>query len=354
MISYILSAIIIGLLIIMCLKPKNFPHGPPRLPIVGSLPFMMKDFKSGRSILHNFQYVTAKYGKCVGLYLGPKQAVLISDFEMIKEALKMKETSQRPPLFPSNESRIGHDLPNVPKGGALGLFLSNGDIWQEQRRFVARNLRDMGFGKTSMEDSISIEVHKLTKYLSTLNGTPFNPVNKMNISILNALWVLMSGESLELDDPKMEQVVNNLNTIAQEGANISVLTGLIPIPSLLKIPFIYEKSGHALEKKTLHVLGNLIQKLINERLVNKHEEANDLLDILLAHVISTQDKSSSFHQDTSGMESIINIFTDLFIAGMETTSTTLVWMFIYLMRNPEMQQKIRDEINQVQLKQTKI
>ena len=36
---------------------------------------------------------------------------------------------------------------------------------------------------------------------------------------------------------------------------------------------------------------------------------------------------------------------DLWIAGMETTVTTMRWGFIYLANNPEVQKKIRDEIH---------
>ena len=347
MISYILCAITIVLLIKLCMKPKGFPAGPPRLPIVGSFPFMISSFKSRGSLLHNFQHVTAKYGKCVGLYLGPRRTVLLSDYHMIKEMFKMKEFALRPPFVPSNEARVGYNLPNVPKGGSLGIILSNGEIWQEQRRFVAKNLREMGFGKTSMENSIGIEVQKLTKYFKSLQGTPFDPVCKMNVSILNALWVLMVGESLELDDPIMEGIVNDMNRVTSEGAITSTLAAIIPIPSLLKIPFIYEKTGLAMEKRTFDNLTSFIDNVINERLKAQRDCPSDLLDVLLAHVLSITDRSSSFHKDTSGRESIINIFIDLFVAGMETTSATMIWIFIYLMRNPHMQKRIRDEINQV-------
>ena len=42
-----------------------------------------------------------------------------------------------------------------------GLLFSQGSEWKEQRRFSLRTLRDMGFGKISMEGSINLEVTKL-------------------------------------------------------------------------------------------------------------------------------------------------------------------------------------------------
>ena len=39
------------------------------------------------------------------------------------------------------------------------------------------------------------------------------------------------------------------------------------------------------------------------------------------------------------------ILMDLFLAGAETTSTTLTWSLIYLITHPEKQKKIQDEID---------
>lgn len=39
--------------------------------------------------------------------------------------------------------------------------------------------------------------------------------------------------------------------------------------------------------------------------------------------------------------------SDLFIAGQETTSTTLAWGFTYLVLNPDAQAKIHEELDAV-------
>ena len=46
-----------------------------------------------------------------------------------------------------------------------GLLFSTGHEWVEQRRFALRQLRDLGFGKSSMEDMINEEVGKLIDLL---------------------------------------------------------------------------------------------------------------------------------------------------------------------------------------------
>jgi len=43
-------------------------------------------------------------------------------------------------------------------GGVPGVIFSNGNYWKSLRRFMLRNLRDFGFGKSSMEELFIEEV----------------------------------------------------------------------------------------------------------------------------------------------------------------------------------------------------
>jgi hypothetical protein len=61
-------------------KPKNFPPGPPRLPVVGSFPFI--DVKG--SFVQTMRYAADKYGPITGIFLGNMPAVIISDYSIIK------------------------------------------------------------------------------------------------------------------------------------------------------------------------------------------------------------------------------------------------------------------------------
>ena len=76
-------------------------------------------------------------------------------------------------------------------GGVPGVLFSHGTYWKELRRFLLRNLRDFGFGKTSMEDLFHDEVAKMCQYFSKRTGEPINLSGTMNISIVNALWSIL-------------------------------------------------------------------------------------------------------------------------------------------------------------------
>ena len=84
------------------------------------------------------------------------------------------ETHLRPALLildfkPMDECRPGFELMH---GMSPGVVLSNGKYWKELRRFLLRNLRDFGFGKSSMENLFHEEVSKLCNILAKNEGQP--------------------------------------------------------------------------------------------------------------------------------------------------------------------------------------
>lgn len=50
-----------------------------------------------------------------------------------------------------------------------GITMTDGPLWEEQRPFALKHLRDLGFGKTLMEDLILAEL-KVHVILSLLSG----------------------------------------------------------------------------------------------------------------------------------------------------------------------------------------
>ena len=74
---------------------------------------------------------------------------------------------------------------------------------------------------------------------------------------------------------------------------------------------------------------------------------NDFIDAYLVE-IQKQDhnEGSSFYRDR-GYYYLINAMLDLFVAGMDTTSTTLVLSFLYLLHHPEIKRRVHKDIDTV-------
>ena len=123
-------------------------------------------------MLHLDVFQVKKYGKICGFYLGPEPVVVLGDYQLIKEAFKLEALTGRPRITTFVMARPGSELMNTYSyGGIPGVIFTHGKYWKELRRFMLRNLRDFGFGKSSMEDLFHEEVDKLNRHLEKFEGT---------------------------------------------------------------------------------------------------------------------------------------------------------------------------------------
>jgi len=73
-----------------------------------------------------------------------------------------------------------------------------------------------------------------------------------------------------------------------------------------------------------------------------HSNPRDYIDSFLIEMEHRKESDLGFSETNLAMCSV-----DLFMAGTETTSTTLQWALVYLIKNPEIQEKVQAEIDKV-------
>ena len=325
-----------------------FPPGPPRYPLIGSLPFMLCRGRQSKekSFMHGILYNVRKYGKILGFHLGSKPFVVIADYNLMKDLLKLEELSGRPSVVPLSEFRPGfHTTGLHNKGRAPGVLFSQGTYWKEQRRFLLRNLRDFGFGKSEMEDAILDEVEKLSTELHKGVGIPKSLGNALNLSILNALWSILVGENLSLKDPKLLKIVESLNDFVRTSSGLNRWVNMLPYPRMLLL-FKNKLKINVLEEVFKGISDMIEEQIVKHKDTRDAENARDMMDLFLSEIENATDPNSSFY-GSRGYYAMVNDHIDLFLAGMETTSTSLAWTFLYLLHHPDIKHKIHQEIDEV-------
>jgi len=227
---------------------------------------------------------------------------------------------------------------------AAGVILSEGKTWQEQRRFTLRTLRDFGFGKAGMEGLINEEVAMFIEEVKKSKGEPFDFVSKFNLPILNALWNITAGQRFDYNDPKLTSLIQRMTEwFKRVAAPTAVLQLCFPIVFKIfpKLFNYHETVG------IQHDVLELIRKNVDEHEQTiDHNEPRDFTDKTLTEISKTSDPSSSFHGE-SGRLNLVHTLFDIFLAGSETTSTTLTWAMLYMGRYPEVQAKVHKELDQV-------
>ena len=300
------------------------------------------------TLIHAVLRNVEKYGKLFGFYIGSQPYVVIADYNYIKEVLKHEGSCDRPDLTPINELRPGHwTVGEKIPGMSAGVAFSQGTYWKEQRRFLLRHLRDFGFGKTSMEDTLLDEVEKLCNEYSKVEGTPMCLDNTMNLSVINSLWSILTGEKLPIMDPKLVKIVSDFNASLSNIKNINnIMLPLSPRP-MIRLPLVQRIVGLHLWRDALKNLTNIIEARADEHTGTiDPDNIRDMMDLFLNEIDNTTDKDSSFFKDR-GYYAMVNNFIDLFVAGMETTSSSIIWTFLYLLHHPDVKNRIHEELDEV-------
>ena len=337
---YILIFILLHILISLFSKKKNFPNGPRRFPLIGSL------FSVGFNLKVAFNNWRKKYGPIVGFYLGEQRCILINDFDMLNEAFKDDRFCGRPKnlkdafhaLFQSDEQ----------EKSTGGIVFSEGEYWKEQRRFAMKTLKEFGAGKSSLQHLINEEVNKLVEDFKNEVDKPMSLKNKTNLAVVNTLWQILNGEKSAMNDPQMKRVFNSTSTFIEEN---DLCGPVFMWPWLRHVPFfknIFEKARQS-PQEMRKVTSASIQKhkeSLKRRNSLEEEQGRDFIDCYLKKMSNTTDQNSSFYQQ-QGEGNIQRIVMDLFGAGSETTSSILTFAINYMIRFPDIQKKVQEEIDSI-------
>lgn len=110
-------------------KPKRFPPGPRRYPVIGSVLDMVPPNAIKPELFFGVRHFREKYGSIIGFYLGNERAVVLTNYEDIKEVLSKAETAHRPPIIglsgrPGKHSAQEVD-PELNQDNPPGVILSN-------------------------------------------------------------------------------------------------------------------------------------------------------------------------------------------------------------------------------------
>ncbi|XP_021056208.1 cytochrome P450 2J3-like isoform X3 [Mus pahari] len=168
-----------------------------------------------------------------------------------------------------------------------GIIFSNGQKWKEQRRFTLMVLKNFGVGKKSLEQRIQEEAYHLVKAIGEEKGQPFDPHFRINNAVSNVICSINFGERFEYNDSKFQELLKITNETISSEASMMLVVSCLPL--------------HYPDKTT-----------------------------------------TSFNE-----ENLICSCLDLFIGGTETISTTLRWALLYMILNPEVQERVHSEIDGV-------
>ncbi|XP_052535840.1 cytochrome P450 2W1 isoform X1 [Tympanuchus pallidicinctus] len=300
----------------------NLPPGPFPLPIIGNL-HLLDIRRQDRSLMK----ISEKYGPVFTVHLGMQQAVVLSGYEAVKDALL-------------NTADVFADRPAIPIFHHIqhgnGVFFSSQELWKTTRRFTLAAMRELGMGKRLAEERMLEELQFLTELIKSFQGGPFR-LRLLNAAPTNITFAILFGRRFDYADPTFVTLLRLIDEVMLLlGSPFLHLFNFYPFLGFLLKP-------HKMILKKVEEVCVILKKHIQESKANIN--GNSLMSYIDALVFKQEEdnKSNTIFHDANVLASAL----DLLMAGTETTSTTLQWAVLLMMKYPEIQKKVRAEIERV-------
>ncbi|XP_004437986.1 PREDICTED: cytochrome P450 2D14-like [Ceratotherium simum simum] len=307
----------------------RYPPGPMPLPGLGNL--LQVD---SQDTLCFFTRLQRRFGDVFSLQLAWTPVVVLNGLVAMHQALvhHSEDTSDRPP-----EPILEH-LGFAPQAEGV-IFARYGPAWREQRRFSVSTLRNFGLGKKSLEQWVTEEASCLCAAFADQAGCPFSPNALLNKAVSNVIASLTFGRRFEYNDPRFLKILDRTLDLQKESSRF-LRQVLNAVPVLLHIPGLVDKAFPG-QRAFMALLDELVAEHRMTR--DPAQPPRDLTDAFLDEVEKAKGNPESSFND----ENLHRVVSDLFSAGMVTTSTTLAWALLLMILHPDVQRRVQQEIDEV-------
>ncbi|KAL6476319.1 hypothetical protein MHYP_G00148180 [Metynnis hypsauchen] len=307
-------------------EAANEPPGPKPVPLLGNL--LQLDLDRPHESLCE---LAKTYGSVFKVYFGPKKVVVLAGYKTVKQALVNYAEE-------FGEREIARTFKNFSE--EHGILFSNGENWKEMRRFALTNLRDFGMGKRGSEEKIIEEIQYLKEVFESFGGEPFDTTQPVNYAVSNIISSIVYGSRFEYSDPRFKKMVERANENVRIGGSAPIrLYNVFPWIG----PFLRSKrtleTNAANNKKQINELVSALKETLNP------DDCRGYVDSFLLR--KQRDEQSGQKNSRFNEKNLFTTVINLFVAGTDTTGTTLRWGLLLMAKYPHIQNRVHEEIDRV-------
>ncbi|KAK4160082.1 putative cytochrome P450 E-class, group I [Cladorrhinum sp. PSN259] len=318
--------IVVGLVLLVKLlsigrRPKNFPPGPPTLPIIGNLHQMPT-----HDAHLQFEKWAREYGPVYSLILGTKVMIVLSSDKAVKDLLDKKSNmySHRQEMY------IGQTLCS---GDLRILMMGYTPRWRMCRKMV-HTLLNISAAKSYVPYQMLENKQMLYEMITMPERAMYN-IRRYT----NALTTTMvfGWRTPTYEDEKMKQLFEGFSEFAE--VNQTGAAGLLDFFPILRVlpDFLLPARRKA---KELHKKEKALY--LSHWLKAKEDTANGTITRCFSEDLVAAQKAEGFDDDQAAY-----ISGTLLEAGSDTTSSTLYAFVQAMVLYPEVQQKAQELLDRV-------
>ncbi|KAJ4832770.1 hypothetical protein Tsubulata_948581, partial [Turnera subulata] len=303
-------------------QERKLPPSPPAIPIIGHLHLLKQP-------LHRtFHSLSQKYGPIFSVKLGSRLAIVVSSPALVEECFTKNDiVFANRPIFPSAR-HLSYNQTNM----AAAPY---GDHWRNLRRIGSNEI----FSPTRLNMFIDVrkdEVKSLARRLYHVCNKGFVKVKLkpmfMDLSF-NILMRMVAGKRYFGEGLEQDEEARRFREIVTEFSQYTEVSDPVDIFPILKA-----FGFRGVEKQCMRVAQRLdvfLQELIDEH--RNKKDGNTMINRLL----DLQQSQPQYYTD----EIIKGLMQVLFLAGTETTATTLEWAMSNMLNHPDVLKKAKEELD---------
>ncbi|CAK9310760.1 unnamed protein product [Citrullus colocynthis] len=342
-ILFIIVSLFISFLVKLFLSPsKNkgpykLPPGPSTFPILTNFLWLRQSPLELESLLHSF---IAKYGPILTVHVGPSPAIIIADRSIAHKALVQNGAifADRPQALSVNRITASANLDNITSA-------PYGPTWRLLRRNLAAEMlhpsRVRAYSR-ARKWVLDILIARLSAGSGSEGGGSV-VVEHLQFAMFCLLVLMCFGDKLnETQILEIQQVQREMLVNLQRFVILNLWPKLMKI--LLRKRW---KEYLQLKSKQQKVLVPFIEareKVKEDRAKTKGEEKEEFV---VSYVDTLLDLQLIDEKRKLKNEEMVNLCSEFLNAGTDTTATTLQWIMANLVKYPQIQQKLFEEIKGV-------
>ncbi len=174
--------------------------------------------------------------------------------------------------------------------------------------------------------------------LQATEGKPYNPERLMGVSVSNIICSMLFGERYDHDDEEFKTFIDAIDNL------LNALEGCGPAIYAPWLRFFVREADEQ-RFKSGKTLVDFYQKKIDEAKEKIASGNCDGKDFVSQYVMELQKSGKEVPRITEDWTH--QVVSDFFMAGSETTTTTMKWAFLYMAKNPAVQRKVQQELDEV-------
>ncbi|XP_075906169.1 cytochrome P450 1B1 [Nelusetta ayraudi] len=310
---------------------RSPPPGPFAWPLIGNAAQLGK-------VPHlYFARMARRYGDVFQIRLGGRAVVVLNGPTIRQALVKQGPDFAGRPDFTSFQ---------YVSGGKSLAFSTTTDWWKTHRKVAHSTVRMFSSGK--METKKTFEFHVLCEFRELLQlfvhksraQRSFDPTTYLVVSTANIMSAVCFGKRYSYEDEEFRQVVGRNDQFTQTvgaGSIVDVMPWLQYFPNPIKTIF------ENFKRLNLDFGMFILDKVIEHRKSIQSSIVRDMTDAFIVALDQLSEKTGrALWRDFVGPT-----IGDIFGASQDTLSTALQWIILVLVKYPEMQTRLQQEVDRV-------